>query len=130
MNDIDKIAAAICNADGDNINWVKYVELYGDTCFAMERYRKMARAAAVVGTTHEVRTLRRKAKDLGRQLGRAGERVHILRCEVDSLRAMIRIDPRAYHVNLERMRAAEDKVVELQARVKELENPATQEVSE
>lgn len=71
-------------------------------------------------TDHEVRWLRRELRTARKQLGKAGERIHLLRCELDSARLMITVDARGYHSNLEELRAARERVDELEREIKEL----------
>lgn len=68
-------------------------------------------------TDRETRVLRRKIKDLGRQLGKNSAKVYELRCQLAEARSMIGVDPRSYRANLDRMRAAEKRVAELEAQL-------------
>jgi hypothetical protein len=122
---IFKVAEAICAADnGGDLR--AHLNAYGQDHPAAQRYWRLAIAAIDAdsrfpGGSREVRELRWKAKNLGRQLGRAGAKIHQLRAEVVYAYSGTQIDTRGYHVNLERMRAAEAEVLELRARIKELE---------
>lgn len=71
-------------------------------------------------TDHEVRWLRRELRIARKQLAKAGEKIHVLRCELDSARMMITVDPRGYHANLEELRAARERIDELLTQIKEL----------
>lgn len=72
---------------------------------------------------HEVRSLKFRLKNMGRELGKAGHRVYDLRCQVAETRSLINISPGSYRSLYVRMKETERKNEELQARLKEIENP-------
>lgn len=124
--DIFTVAAAIYDADtgGDFRAWLNN---YGQDNSVSQRYWKLASAAMDAdsrfpGGSREARALRWKAKTLGRQLGRAGERIHQLRCELAASRQGRNLPVGSYYAALERMRAAEVEAEQLRSRIKDLEN--------
>jgi predicted RNase H-like nuclease (RuvC/YqgF family) len=72
--------------------------------------------------SHEVRELRWKVKQLGRQLGKAGDTIHTLRAELAQARAFLLLGPGTYERTLVQLRAEQQRVDELERRLKELEN--------
>jgi predicted RNase H-like nuclease (RuvC/YqgF family) len=72
--------------------------------------------------SHEVRELRWKVKQLGRQLGKAGDTIHTLRAELAQARAIQWITPGSYDRLVAQLHASNRDVDELEERLKELEN--------
>lgn len=56
--------------------------------------------------SHELRTLRRQVRLLGRQLGNAGATIYTLRCEVAALRRCLDKQARGHYTQLERDNAS------------------------
>lgn len=121
QQNIEKVAAAIYLADNGG-DYNAFINNYGPEHAVVKRYRRLAVAAMDAdsrfpGGNMELRTWRWTAKNLGKQLGKAGDKIHQLRGELAAARIVAGVDGRGYFNNLERMRAADTEVLELRARV-------------
>lgn len=65
----------------------------------------------------ENRTLQWKAKNLGRQLGKAGQTIYELRCEIALLRGAVTYRPGDIARLLAQLRAAEARIERLQEKL-------------
>lgn len=125
QENVDRVAAAIFRADNDILDkaLTSLADYYGPDHPSTRQYRMLAVAAInAIDNGKELRTARWKLKNARLELGKAGNKIHQLRADVEYYRAGCAVHPRDHFSALERMRAAEAEAEQLRTRVKELEN--------
>ncbi len=71
--------------------------------------------------THEVRELRWKVKQLGKQVGKQGEKIYDLRCQLSEARSFTTVDRSAVRNLADRHRLALTRINEQNAEIRELQ---------